>query len=260
MSGCGPRLLIAAGLVAFALFKYFSLPTEVNKFTGREQRLNLGAKEEIQMGLASAPKMAQMHGGLSPDAGARALVKKVGQRLVDATDADETPYQYDFHLLADPKTINAFALPGGQIFITEALFRMLKTEDELAGVLGHEIGHVVGRHSSEQIATSNLLGGLTSAAVIATSSDQGGNGSVQLANLVNQLITTKYGRDDEIESDKLGVRFLHESGYNPEALIRVMEVLKQASGDGGGPEFLSTHPSPENRAELIRAEIEKLQR
>lgn len=260
MSGCGPRLAIAAVIVAVALFQYFSQPTEVNKFTGREQRLNLDAKEEIQMGLASAPKMAQMHGGLSPDTAARAQVKKVGQRLVTATDADETPYQYDFHLLADRKTVNAFALPGGQIFITEALFRMLKTEDELAGVLGHEIGHVVGRHSSEQIAKSNLLGGFTTAAVIATSGDQGNNGSVQLANLVNQIVTTKYGRDDEIESDKLGVRFLQQSGYKPEALIRVMEVLKQASGGGGGPEFLSTHPSPENRIELIQEEIAKLGR
>lgn len=252
--------MIAAVIIAFTLFKYFSLPTEINKFTGRKQKLNLDPVEEIQMGLASAPKMAQMHGGLSPDLEARALVKRVGRRLVDATDADETPYQYDFHLLADRKTVNAFALPGGQIFITEALFRLLKTEDELAGVLGHEIGHVVGRHSSEQIAHGNLTGGLTSAVIIAASSDQGSNGSVQLANLVNQLVTTKYGRDDEIESDKLGVRFLQESGYDPEALIRVMEVLKQASGGAGGPEFLSTHPSPENRIELIRAEIEKLQR
>lgn len=260
MSGCGPRLMIAAVIIAFALFQYFSQPKEVNKFTGREQRLNLDANEEIQMGLASAPKMAQMHGGLSPDVEARALVKKVGQRLVAASAADETPYQYDFHLLADRKTVNAFALPGGQIFITEALFRLLKTEDELAGVLGHEIGHVVGRHSSEQIATSNLLGGLTTAVVVAGSSDEGGNGSAQLANLVNQLVSTKYGRDDEIESDKLGVKFLHQSGYKPEALIRVMEVLAQASGGGGGPEFMSTHPSPENRIGLIKEEISKLKR
>lgn len=260
MSGCGLRLTIAAVVVAFALFQYFSQPKEANKFTGREQRLNLDAKEEIQMGLASAPRMAQMHGGLSPDVAARELVKKVGQRLVTATDADETPYQYDFHLLADRKTVNAFALPGGQIFITEALFRMLKTEDELAGVLAHEIGHVVGRHSSEQIHKGNLLGGVTTAVVIASSSDQGGNGSAQLANLINQLVTTKYGRADEIESDKLGVLFLHQSGYKPEALIRVMEVLNEASGGGGGPEFMSTHPSPENRMELIKEEIKKLKR
>jgi predicted Zn-dependent protease len=72
-------------------------------------------------------------------------------------------------------------------------------------------------------------------------------------------VTTKYGRDDELESDKLGVKFLHESGYNPEALIRVMEVLRTASGGGGGgPEFLSTHPSPDNRIERIRAEIAKV--
>ncbi len=101
-------------------------------------------------------------------------------------------------------------------------------------MLGHEIGHVVGRHSSEQIAKSELVGGLTTAFVVA-SSDGSSNANAQLAQLVNQVVNTKYGRDDELESDRLGVKFLHEAGYNPEALIKVMEILKQASGGGGGP-------------------------
>lgn len=255
MSGCGGRLTIALVVAAFAIISYYSsTKEETNAFTGRKQRLALDPAEEIQLGLASRGEMAQMHGGLSKDGQARAYVSRVGQKLVTDTEADETQYQYEFHLLADPRTVNAFALPGGQIFITEALFRMLKTEDELAGVLGHEIGHVVGRHSSEQIAKSKLFNGLTMAAVLATSDGQS-QGSAQLAQMINQVVTTKYGRDDEIESDRLGVRFLIQSGYKPEALIRVMEVLKQASGGAAPPEFLSTHPSPENRMELIKEEI-----
>lgn len=257
MSGCGGRLTIALVVAAFAIISYYSsTKEETNAFTGRKQRLALDPAEEIQLGLASRGEMAQMHGGLSKDEQARAYVTRVGQKLVTDTDADETQYRYEFHLLADPRTVNAFALPGGQIFITEALFRMLKAEDELAGVLGHEIGHVVGRHSSEQIAKSKLFDGLTMAAILATSDGQS-QGNAQLAQMINQVVTTKYGRDDEIESDRLGVKFLIQSGYNPEALIRVMEVLKQASGGAGPPEFLSTHPSPENRIELIKEEIAK---
>jgi predicted Zn-dependent protease len=98
------------------------------------------------------------------------------------------------------------------------------------------------------------------AAVLATS-DGEGYGNAQMAQLINQVVTTKYGRDDELESDKLGVKFLMQSGYNPDALIRVMEVLKKASGgSGGGPEFLSTHPAPENRVGRIKEEIERLRR
>jgi len=258
MSGCSGRLLIALAIAGFAIFQFYSSTTsEKNNFTGRQQRLAMNPQEEIQLGLQSVKEMSGMHGGLSRDVQARETVSRVGQKIVTDTEADETEYRYNFHLLADPKTVNAFALPGGQIFITEALFRLLKTEDELAGVLGHEIGHVVGRHSSEQIAKSQLFNGLTMAAVMATSDGQG-HGNAQLAQLINQVVTTKYGRADEIESDRLGVKFLIQSGYKPEALIRVMEVLKEASGGGGGPEFMSTHPAPENRIELIKAEIERL--
>ena len=258
MGGCGARVMIALVLVAIAIFQFYGTTTsEKNRFTDRTQRLSMNPQEEIKLGLASVREMAGMHGGLSPDMKARETVSRVGQKIVTDTDADETEYQYNFHLLSDRNTVNAFALPGGQIFITEALFRLLESEDELAGVLGHEIGHVVGRHSSEQIAKSKLLNGLTMAAVVATSDGQG-HGNAQLAQLVNQVVSTKYGRADEIESDRLGVRFLIQSGYDPAAMIRVMEVLKKASGGGGGPEFMSTHAAPENRIQLIKAEIERL--
>jgi predicted Zn-dependent protease len=253
-------VLIALVIAGFAIVQFYTGTTEeVNDFTGRKQRLALNPQEEIQLGLASRNEMSSMHGGFSSDVEARSRVNRVGRKIVDASDADETAYRFDFHLLADRRTVNAFALPGGQIFITEALYRLLETEDELAGVLAHEIGHVVGRHSSEQIATDKLLNGFTMAAVLATSDGQG-SGSPQLAMLINQVVSTKYGRDDEIESDRLAVKFLMQSGYEPEALLRVMEVLKQAGGEGDPPEFLSTHPAPENRIQLIKGEIARLEK
>lgn len=259
IAGCNPKILMGLAVILFAVFQYFmGTSKETNPYTGREQRLQLKVEEEVALGLQSVQEMAKQHGGFSNDPRATQLVKSVGHKLVQSTPAKQSPYQFDFHLLADRMTVNAFALPGGQIFITEALLRRLKTEDELAGVLGHEIGHVVGRHSSEQIAKSKLFNGITSGVVMATASEDGGMGTAQIAMLVNQMATTKYGRDDEIESDRLGVRFMVDAGYKPEALIQVMEVLKQASGGGGGPEFLSTHPAPDNRKEIIQEEIAKL--
>ena len=260
LSGCGARVLIAVVIAGFALFQYLSLPSERNAFTGRTQKLKLDAKQEIVLGLNSAPQMARQFGGDSRDAQAKALVQRVGAKLVNDTDADMTPYgsNFRFHLLADRNVVNAFALPGGQIFITEALFRLLKTEDELAGVLGHEIGHVVGRHSSEQIAKSEFIGGLTTAVVVGASGDGGSMDTARIAQMVGQVVNMKYGRNDELEADRLAVKFLLQSGYQPEAMIQVMEVLRKASGGGSQPEFMRTHPNPGNRIEVIKEEIAKL--
>ncbi len=259
MSGCSGRVLIALAIAAFALVRFFMTTAEVNTFTGRTQHLNLDPQHEIAMGLASAPQMIAQHGGESPDAQAREYVRRIGQKIVHATAAASTPYRFDFHLLADREVVNAFALPGGQVFMTEALFRMLRSEDEIAGVLGHEIGHVVGRHSSEQIAKSNLFDGITSAVVMASSDGQGGGyDTARVAQMVNQFVTFKYGRSDETEADKLGVRFLIETGYQPEAMIQVMEVLKKVAGGARQPEFMSTHPDPGNRIENIKAEIARI--
>lgn len=258
LSGCGPRLLIAGAILAFTLFQYFSQPKELNSFTGRQQRLNLDPKSEIQMGLQSTPQMEQQYGGLSSDAKARAYVQQVGQKIVAGTRAGQTPYKFDFHLLADTQVVNAFALPGGQVFITEALFRKLTKEDELAGVLGHEIGHVVGRHSSEQIANSNVISGLTNAVVVGVSDGNHGQEAARLAMMASNLVNLKFGRGDETEADKLGVRFLMDCGYDPEAMIGVMEILKKISAGNRQPEMLSTHPDPGNREEVIKAEIAKL--
>ncbi len=259
--GCHPRLVLALLVIGGSvLFHYLGTTEYQNEFTGRVQRLKLPSpQQEIALGLQSAPGMIREMGGLSRDAGARALVDRVGRRLVQSTLAGRTPYRFDFHLLADPRTINAFALPGGQIFITEALFRLLTSEDQLAGVLGHEIGHVVGRHSNEQMATSGLWSGIAQGVGILLS-DGHSNAGMQIAGTVARLRVMKCGREDELESDALGVRFMIEAGYHPEGMVGVMEILAKAARGGRQPEMLSTHPNPENRAEKIRAMIDQFRR
>jgi predicted Zn-dependent protease len=258
--GCGGRLVIGILLALFAIISYY-VGTEKfqNPVTGRVQRVALSPKEEIALGLNSAPEMARQHGGLYPDERYQNVVKSIGEKLVQANpEINQTPYYFQFHLLADPQTVNAFALPGGQIFITFGLLRLLDSEDEVAGVLGHEIGHVVGRHSNEQMAKAQLSQGLVNAVVMAGGADYGMTAG-QIAQFVSQLKNTAYGRGDELESDQLGVRFLIRAGYDPNALIRVMEVLKKAAAGRAPPEFLSTHPDPDNRVERIKEAIRKAQ-
>lgn len=245
------RLIIGAIFAIFAIFKYIS-KGETNQYTGKKQHIDITTDQEIRMGLQSAPQMAQQHGGLYPDQAAQDLVDRVGNRLVNSSVAKETPYRYDFHLLRDPNTVNAFALPGGQVFITYALYSKLENEDQLAGVLGHEIGHVVGRHSAERIAKQGLTQGLLQAVMIG-----GGSQSGQAASMIANLVNMKYGRKDELEADNLGVRFMIDAGYRPEEMMGVMRILKSLAGPNRVPEMQSTHPSPENRIEHIKEAIKK---
>jgi predicted Zn-dependent protease len=250
----GPRLWIGLGLVAFAFLSY-QCSTEYNPVTGEEQHIAMAPQQEIALGLQAAPEMIQQYGGLHPDQDAQALVDRVGYRIVEQSDAGQTDWQYDFHLLADPRTVNAFALPGGQIFITAALLARLETEGQLAGVLGHEIGHVVARHSAQRMAKEQLTQGITGAVLVASG---GGGGEAQLAHMIGQMVNMKYGREDELQSDELGVRFMSQAGYDPRALIGVMGILEEASGGEAPPEFLSTHPSSPNRVATIEEAIAKI--
>jgi predicted Zn-dependent protease len=245
------RMLIAIVVVAFAFLRKCSQEEE-NPYTGKTQAISLSPEQEIAIGLQSAPGMAQQHGGLHPDNRYQALVDNVGNKLISNSIAKNTPYKYEFHLLADENTINAFALPGGQIFITHALFSKLENEDQLAGVLGHEIGHVLGKHSNERITNANFW------KVIAMGSSAIDMGEVAQQFGQGQLL--KNGRGDELESDELGVLFMLKAGYNPEEMIGVMEILKAAAGPNRVPEFQSSHPDPENRIEKIRAAIKKYEK
>lgn len=262
-SGLKLRLLIAGGIVLFSLFSYLRT-SDVNPITGKSQRVAMSEEEEIALGLQSAPAMAQQHGGLHPDQRLQQVVDQVGQRLVaglnrkiEQIPGRSNPYRYDFHLLRDERAINAFALPGGQIFITYNLFARMYNynrpnsygdfEDRLAGVLAHEVGHVVARHGAQRMAKQKLTQGLIGAA----STAGGSQGTGQMAAMVGKMINMKYGRGDELEADHWGVSLAKEAGYNPAAMLDVMEILEESAPGGGPPEMMSTHPKPANRKAYI---------
>ena len=248
------RLVMGLLFAAFTIGSYF-FSGEHNEITGTTQYVSISEREEIALGLQAVPHMLDQYGGLAPNADQQRTLDKIGNRLVRNSVARNTDWQYEFHLLADKKTVNAFALPGGQIFITQALFERLPSDDHVAGVIGHEIGHVIARHGAQQMAKQRLTQGLTGAAVMASGDYRMG----QLAMMIGNMVNMKYGREDELESDTLGVRLMHEAGYDPYALIDVMDVLEKASGGASHQaEFFSTHPNPENRREQIREAIAKL--
>lgn len=251
------RLLLALAIAAISIFGYCRGQSE-NPITGETQYVDLSPEQEVALGLQAAPQMAQQHGGLYRDERVQQAADRVGGELVSRTRAGETPYQFEFHVLADEQVVNAFALPGGQVFITAALLDRLQTMGQLAGVFGHEIGHVVARHGAEHMAKAKLTQGLTGAAVLA-SYDPGNpssRGSAAMAALIGQVVNLKFGRDDELESDRLGVHLMGQAGYDPRSMLDVMRILAEAAQGPRPPEFFSTHPNPENRIQLIERAID----
>lgn len=231
--------------------------SSINPVTGEKQHVSLTADQEVALGLQAAPQMAEQFGGLDPDEKAQGLVKHVGQKLIATGPGAKTQYRFNFYLLRDPQTVNAFALPGGPIFITRALFDRLQNEAQLSGVLGHEVGHVLERHSAEHMARSQLAQSVVGAAGVAASDEQGrGQMAYMAAAFAAQMAQLKYGRNDELEADRWGVKNMAGSGYDPREMIEVMEILKQSS-KGRQPEFMSSHPDPGNREEALQAEIQK---
>lgn len=261
-SGFKLRLVIGVIMAIVALIGYYG-KNQVNPFTGEEQHIALTPEQEVAIGLQSAPQMAQEYGGLYSDNEVQQEVKTVGHKIVSQLEKEanakgmQIPYQFDFHVLADAQTVNAFALPGGQMFITVGLLKRLKSEDQLAGVLGHEVGHVVHRHSAQQMAKSDFYQGLVGAVATATTDPNSGMGAGQIAQYVAQIQQMKFGREDELQSDDFGVKYMIEAGYNPNAMIEVMKILEEASGGARQEEFMSTHPSPENRIAKIKEHIAK---
>lgn len=273
-SGGGKLRLIIAGVIALiALGSYFFSASE-NPITGEKQRIgNFSEADEVRMGYSAAPEIAEQMGGAVPsDSPGQRTVERVGAHLLAAElkdgkslqqllDEKDVPWRFTFTLLEDDETVNAFALPGGPVFITEALYNRLENEAQLAGVLGHEIGHVIDRHGLQRLAKANLLQGLAGAAGVAAEDGSGrGIGAAAAAAAVGQILQLGYGREDELESDNLGLGIIVAAGYDPSEMIRVMEILRDASGSGGGsggpPEFLQTHPHPESRIKAIREYVQ----
>lgn len=225
-----------------------------NPTTGRSQLNMLLRSDEIKMGVDSKPEMLKEYGGEVSNADARNYVTNLGKQLAAQTEADNPTLPWEFTLL-NSDVINAFALPGGKVFVSKGLAEKMTNEAQMAGVLGHEIGHVTARHINEKITrqTGASVGLNIVSAVIG-----GGSGDViaGLAGQAVQITLLSYDRDQESEADSLGMRYMVKCFYNPIGQLQVMEILKKEAGGANQPEFLSTHPIPETRIKRIQQIID----
>jgi predicted Zn-dependent protease len=245
-------------LAAVALGQLVACAT--NPVTGRPQVVLMSEAQEIQMGKEAAPQIAASM-GLYEDAELQRYVEGIGLRMAASSQRPQLPWQFR---VIDDSAVNAFAVPGGFIYVTRGIHAHMSSEAELAGVIGHEIGHVTARHTVAQITrqqfTSAGLGiGMIGLQVLGAG--QLGQMLGQVAGTGAQLLFLKYGRDDETQSDDLGLQYMSAAGYAPSEMPKVFHTLGRQTEEQGGarvPEWQSTHPAPENRVARIQGEIAKL--
>jgi predicted Zn-dependent protease len=222
-----------------------------NPATGKHQLALISEQQEIAMG-KEADGQVQQQLGLYNDPELQAYVNRIGQRL--AADSERPNLPWTFRVVDDP-VVNAFALPGGFIYVTRGLMTHLTSEAELSSVLGHEIGHVTGRHSVEQMSKAQLAQiGLIAGMIVRPELANYGD----LANTGLQLLFLKYGRDAERQADDLGLRYLDREGYDPRQMAEVFQTLERVSAQqkqGRIPNWLSTHPAPGDRIQRVNAHI-----
>ena len=241
---------VRASVLIFSLA--FAAACAVNPATGRRELSLVSEGQEIAMG-READGQVTTSLGLVDDAELQAYVGSLGARLAAVSERPALPWS--FKVVDDP-IVNAFALPGGFIYVTRGILAAFDSEAELAGVLGHEIGHVTARHSVSQMSRQQLQQiGLGIGMVLSENVRQ--YGGLVGANL--QLLNLSYSRGDETQSDELGLRYISRLSYDPESMIGVFQMLGQVSGGGEGriPEWQLTHPYPENREENIRLRIQE---
>jgi len=244
-----PSLLVAglgAGLMAGPL------GCARNPVTGKSELSLVSESQEIQMGQAGAKEVAQSIGFYN-DAKIQSYVANIGKRMAAVSERPNLPWE--FHVV-DDASVNAFAIPGGFIYITRGLMSSINTEAELATVLGHEIAHVTNRHSVQQISKSQLAQlGLGIGSILSSDIAKFG----QLAGAGLGLLFLKYGRDAENQADAGGFRYALGQNYDVREMPKVFETLGRISESGGGgrlPEWLATHPEPGNRIEHIEKMID----
>ncbi|MGE0161229.1 MAG: M48 family metalloprotease [Gemmatimonadales bacterium] len=225
----------------------------VNPATGEREFSLVSESQEIQMGREADPQIVAQF-GVVDDAGLQSYVSGIGMRIAQVAERPNLPWS--FKVVDDP-IVNAFALPGGFVYVSRGILAYFESEAELAGVLGHEVGHVTARHSASQVSRQQLQQlGLGVGMIFSETIREYG----QLASAGLQLMNLRYSRGDESEADRLGLRYIGRLGYDPDAMIGVFQMLASVSSSAEGgrvPEWQLTHPYPENREQAMRQIMEE---
>src|SRR5512137_3074934 len=252
------RLLLLAAALAAALA---AGGCATNPVTGKSDIVTMSVAQEVEIGRQMHPKVLQEYGRYA-DEELQSYVNDLGQRIAAVSHRPEL--QYTFTVL-DADEVNAFALPGGYVYITRGIMAYLNSEAQLVAVLGHEVGHVTARHAVRQQTGATAAGvGATLVGILTGSGDL-----ANLANLAGTALVRGYGRDMELEADSIGAEYLARLGYSPEAMIDVVRLLKNqemlevqmARQEGREPRVyhgvFSTHPDNDLRLKEVVASAGK---
>jgi predicted Zn-dependent protease len=248
----GMRIPRLAVVCALALTACRSVP-----YTNRSQLVLIPAGEETNLGETSY-RQALSQAKLSTDAAATAMVRRVGERLAKA--ADKPDYKWEFNLLDDPKTINAWCLPGGKVAIYSGILPVTQDEKGLAVVMGHEISHALARHGAERMSQGLLanLGGVALGVAMVNQPAVTQQAAQQAYGLgASAGVLLPFSRQQESEADHIGLILMAKAGYEPAAAVGFWERMSKATGGGGGglERYLGTHPPNAERIAKIKEEL-----
>ena len=220
----------------------------VDPVTGRTGLMLMSENEEIQLGTKTDQEITKEY-GLYDDRVLTQYIADMGHRLGAVSHRPQLPYEFK---ILDTSTVNAFAVPGGFVYMTRGILAYLNSEAELACVMGHEIGHITARHSAEQYSRGQLAQiGLAAGMIISPTFARLGD----VAQLGVQMLFLRFSRDNEREADDLGVEYASRAGYDAARMGSFFETLERMHPDsekGGLPDWFSTHPNPEDRIGAVR--------
>lgn len=235
------------GILTTAILLALFAGCAVNPLTGEQEFMLMTESQDLEIGNKYAPQIEKEMGGKIPDNALQNYINSVGQEV--AMVSHRRTWQYHFAAL-DDDMVNAFALPGGYIFITKGMLKHLSTEAQLASVLGHEVAHIVARDTaalmSREIGIDILLAAVTTESTSSTVRTA--------ADLTRQIIGLRFSRRDEKDADYAGLDYMVRAGYNPNGMVETMQIL-QDQQKTRTIEFLSTHPNPTNRVAYLKERI-----
>lgn len=247
LSACFGLLCLTSLLVPVASAQRTALKPGWNMFTP-QQDIEVGKRAAVdatkQLPLCNDPKVD-------------AYLEQLGMKLVAKLPTNGVQYPFEFHCVND-KAINAFALPGGYVFINRGAIEVADNEAQLAGVMAHELSHVALRHGTNQASKAELANGVLGFAEILGGGSTGGAALAKLGTFLAGGVLLRYSRTAESQADVMGTQVLYDSGYDPRAMAQFFEKLEAETKGKNPPEFFSDHPNPEHRVERVDEEIDKL--
>jgi len=248
-------------VIVGAILALFFIGCTKAPITGRNQLIMVSPQQEMALGYESAKQVLQKE-KVSADPQQNAMVKRIGERIAQVASAEYPTaknFVWEFFVIENDEEANAFCLPGGKVFVYSGIFKYAANDDELASVMGHEIGHALARHGAERMSSgqlANMGGQILGAVMQGRGNPQNTAAVMQAFGIGTQLgVMLPHSRTQEYEADHIGLVLAAKAGYNPNAALSFWE--KFAQGGQTPPEYLSTHPAPANRIAQIRALIPK---